>query len=243
MIENREIPHIIHYCWFGGKKKPLIIQKCIKTWRDMYPDWEIIEWNETNYDVHKNKYIDEAYKQKKWAFVADYARFDILNQYGGINLDTDVKVIKRIPKELLALEAFTGFESGGKVAPGLIFASQPHTEFLNNVLEMYDNMEYNQDFTICDIVTELLNKQGLICDNSKQTVCNVTVFPEEFFCAFDHETQLSNITEETISTHLYFASWAPKRNKIKYKVIKCVALFLGKDRYLNIKNKIKKHLV
>ena len=82
------IPKIIHYCWFGYKKKPRLIQKCIASWRTYMPDWEIREWNEENYDVNKNSYIQKAYEEKMWAFVVDYARFDILNQFGGVFLDT-----------------------------------------------------------------------------------------------------------------------------------------------------------
>ena len=104
------IPKRIHYCWFGNNPKPRLIQKCIASWKRMLPDWEISEWNETNYDVTKNAYIAEAYKQKKWAFVVDYARFDILNQYGGVFLDTDVELLKPIPDSFLAYQAFTGFD-------------------------------------------------------------------------------------------------------------------------------------
>ena len=100
------IPHKIHYCWFGYNKKPKLIEKCIASWKKYLPDWEIIEWNESNYDVYKNAYISEAYRQKKWAFVADFARFDILNEHGGVFLDTDVELLRPIPEAFLEYEAF-----------------------------------------------------------------------------------------------------------------------------------------
>ena len=65
------IPKIIHYCWFGGAKKSKLIQKCMKSWRKFCPDYEIKEWNETNFDVHCCKYVEDAYAAKKWAFIAD----------------------------------------------------------------------------------------------------------------------------------------------------------------------------
>ena len=117
------IPKIIHYCWFGYNKKPELIEKCIESWHKFLPDWEFREWNESNYNVNKNEYIKEAYKQKKWAFVSDYARFDILNQYGGVYLDTDVELLKPISDEILQHEAFTGFQSNNRVNPGLIYGS------------------------------------------------------------------------------------------------------------------------
>ena len=94
------IPKIIHYCWFGGKEKPKDVLDCIASWKKYCPDYKIIEWNETNYDVHKNQYMSDAYKERKWAFVSDYARIDVVYTYGGIYLDTDVEVIKPLNEHM-----------------------------------------------------------------------------------------------------------------------------------------------
>lgn len=90
------IPKVIHYCWFGKNKKSKLIIKCIKSWKRICPEYKIIEWNESNYNIDCNDYVREAYKSQKWAYVADYARFDILNQYGGVYLDTDVELIRSL---------------------------------------------------------------------------------------------------------------------------------------------------
>ena len=90
------IPKKIHYCWFGGNPLPEMALKCIESWKTFLPDYEIIEWNESNYDVYKNSYIREAYENKKYAFVSDFARFDILYEHGGVYFDTDVEVINSI---------------------------------------------------------------------------------------------------------------------------------------------------
>ena len=90
----KEIPHIIHYFWFGNNEKPRIVLDCIDSWKKFFPGWKIIEWNEDNYNIDKSSYTKEAYSQRKWAFVSDYARFDVLYEYGGIYLDTDAEVIK-----------------------------------------------------------------------------------------------------------------------------------------------------
>ena len=68
------IPKIIHYCWFGGKKKPEEVLRMIASWKKHCPDYEIKEWNESNFNIHLNRYTEEAYQQKKWAFVSDVAR-------------------------------------------------------------------------------------------------------------------------------------------------------------------------
>ena len=93
------IPKIIHYCWIGTKEKPESVQYCIESWKKFCPDYEIIEWNESNYFT-KNEYMKEAYEAKKWGFVPDYARLDIIYNYGGIYPDTDVEIIKSFDEYL-----------------------------------------------------------------------------------------------------------------------------------------------
>ena len=241
------IPKRIHYCWFGNNPKPRLIQKCIASWKRMLPDWEISEWNETNYDVTKNNYIAEAYKQKKWAFVVDYARFDILNQYGGVFLDTDVELLKPIPDSFLEYQAFTGFESEQTVNPGLIYASQSNQSVLQAIMNTYENKQFGEKINgrrehIVDIVTGVLDSKGLKKDNSFQVIEGIAIFPKEYFCCFNHETQSFEIGSETISVHHYAASWSPWYRRAYFRTIKYIAKILGKTRYLRIKQSILKYM-
>ena len=102
------IPQTIHYCWFGGNPLPESAQKCIASWRRYFPDWEIKEWNESNFDVDSIPYTTQAYRAKKYAFVSDYARFKILYEHGGVYFDTDVEVIKSF-NDILGWGPFMGF--------------------------------------------------------------------------------------------------------------------------------------
>ena len=86
------IPKIIHYCWFGRNEKPEKIQKCIESWKIHLSDYQIIEWNEDNFDYNLLTYTKDAYNAKKYAFVSDVARVKALYEMGGIYLDTDVMV-------------------------------------------------------------------------------------------------------------------------------------------------------
>ena len=99
------IPKIIHYCWFGGNPKPQILLNCIESWKKFCPDYEIIEWNESNFDVNFCAYSTRAYEAKKWAFVSDIARIKIIYDYGGIYLDTDV-LLKNSLDNLLLYDAW-----------------------------------------------------------------------------------------------------------------------------------------
>ena len=103
------IPKIIHYCWFGRKPKSEEFNKYLESWKRFCPDYEIKEWNESNFDLNKNDYCREAYEAKKWAFVADYVRLKVLEKYGGIYMDTDVELIKSLDK-FLHYNAFMCFE-------------------------------------------------------------------------------------------------------------------------------------
>ena len=107
---KQQIPKVLHYFWFGRTEFPELEQKCLDTWSEKCPDYEIIRWDESNYDISKNKYMKQAYEAKKWGFVPDYARLDVVYRYGGIYLDTDVEVVKCFDS-LLNLSAFVGFES------------------------------------------------------------------------------------------------------------------------------------
>lgn len=114
------IPKIIHYCWFGGGPISEADRKCIESWKKYCPDYKIIEWNEQNFEISANRYAQQAYEAKKYAFVSDYARLAVVYEYGGIYLDTDVELVRPLD-ELLELPGFMGFQNNNEVATGLGF--------------------------------------------------------------------------------------------------------------------------
>ncbi len=115
---DKSIPKIIHYCWFGGKPLPKMANKCIASLKKYLPDYEIKQWDESNFDVNIIPYTQQAYEAKKYAFVSDYARFWILYNYGGLYFDTDVKVIKSMEDRIM-IEVAVALE--GKDPVCLIF--------------------------------------------------------------------------------------------------------------------------
>ena len=136
------IPKIIHYCWFGRNPLPESATKCIASWRKFFPDYEIKEWNEDNFDINIIPYTAEAYSVKKYAFVSDYARFWILYHYGGLYFDTDVEVIKNM-YDIIDRGPFMGIEvdanegSSPAIAPGLGLGAESYMKLYRDVLDYY----------------------------------------------------------------------------------------------------------
>lgn len=242
------LPKVIHYCWFGGNKLPISAVKCINSWKKFFPDYEIKEWNETNYDVRKIPYIAEAYDEKKYAFVSDYARFDILYQFGGLYFDTDVEVIKKLD-DIVARGPFMGFEIDAgnteqtdfTVAPGLGLGVNPGREFYKNMLDLYTSLHFkNSDgtlntTTIVVYTTEMLKKAGLKNQEGIQNVAGITIYPSEYFCPISVRDGKLRITPQTRTIHHYDQSWQSPVRKYGRKVV----LALGGEK---LKKRIKRFL-
>lgn len=222
--EKNMIPKIIHYCWYGHNKKSKLIRKCINSWKEYFPDYKIIEWNESNSDISINSYVKKAYEEKKWAFVSDYMRMYVLYKYGGIYFDTDVEVLKKFPQSVLNNSCFTGIESFSKlINPGLVFGCEPHNLVVKQVLDSYnfdqfENVSIDRIKTINMRITDLLKKSGYLLEDKEQTVSGIHIYPSEVFCAYDGVNRVTKITVNSLSTHHYAASWFPWHRKLRLRV-------------------------
>ena len=207
------IPKIIHYCWFGKGPLPPLAEKCISSWKKYLPDYKINRWDETNYDVHSIQYISEAYNAHKYAFVSDYARFDIIYKYGGLYFDTDVELIAGID-DIIIDGPFLGFEKSSMgVNSGLGFSGEAGEPLLREILDSYlnssfinDNGSHNLE-TVVDRVTKILVRKGLQIVDTKQSVGGVTIYPSDYFCPKDIKTGKLTITGNTRSIHHFDGSW------------------------------------
>ena len=216
------IPKVIHYCWFGGNELPESALKCIESWKKYCPEYEIKEWNESNFDVNGCAYVKEAYQAKKWAFVSDYARFKILYENGGVYFDTDVELIRPID-DIIAQGGFMGTENevsgkngGLNVAPGLGLAVAPGNAFYCEMLEVYHRSRFVKGDgslnlkTVVAYTTELLREKGLEDKNEIQQIVGIYVYPKEYFCPLDYASGKLDVTQQTRSIHHYSATWHGK---------------------------------
>lgn len=212
------IPKVIHYCWFGSNKMPRAAKKCIKSWEKYCPDYEIICWNEENFDFSQNQYAKEAYEAGKWAFVSDYARLKIIYDYGGIYMDTDVELLKSLDP-LLKYKGYMGFDNSGKVATGLGFGAEKGNEIIGAMLKDYDNIHFNLPDGGCDLTpcpdrnSATLTRLGMNFKNIDQTFNDVRFLAAEYLSPMDYYSGKKHITPNTYSIHLYAASWTSSVSK------------------------------
>ena len=239
------IPKKIHYCWFGGNPLPKSAVKCINSWKKYCPDYEIIEWNEDNFDINQNGYTRMCYEQRKFAFLSDYVRLLVVYQNGGLYFDTDVELIKN-PDFLLENESFFGFEgetietSGNQLAEvntGLGFGAIQNSSVLQTMLNEYDPLlDGKNGVVMCPkLNTAGLKKAGLNCDGTYQKYDWATIYPKDYFNPYESTTGRLNKTTNTVSIHWYNGSCLTKSQKLRSFISKPFHRFFGDDCFKFLK--------
>lgn len=247
------IPKKIHYCWFGGNKLPESAQKCIDSWKKYFPEYEILQWNEDNYNVRKNEYIRGAFESKKYAFVSDYVRFDVLYRYGGLYFDTDVEVICSFD-DILKNGSYMGCEIDGNgssdvsilVNPGLGMAAPKGIELYKEILNYYDEQKFydsNGDINTTTVVirtTQILLEKGLKNIPEIQKVGQITIYPKEYFNPRNNNTGMLQKTNNTHSIHWYAQSWVSTKERLRSKITRPIHRIFGENCFNEIKKILKK---
>lgn len=216
------IPKKIHYCWFGGNPLPELVQNCIASWKKYCPDYEIIEWNESNFDVNFCAYTKEAYEAKKWAFVSDVARLYALVHCGGIYMDTDVEVLKPLD-QFLQYQAVSGFESEERVLTCMMACEKDNVMF-REFLDEYQNAHFLKSDGSFDLTTNVVRitktclKYGLVPNNTLQTVNTFTLFPVDFFSPKNYLTGELVLTENSYMIHHFDGSWKSPTDKLYHEI-------------------------
>ena len=235
------IPKKIHYCWFGGNPMPNIVKKCIKSWKKKCPDYEIVLWNEENFDINCNSFVKKAHEMKAWAFVSDYARLKIVYDNGGIYLDTDVEVLKNLD-ELLNNKAFFGVQQCEKqINTGLCFGAEKNNDIIKKMLDIYANIKFENDKKeqfLCPILnTNVLEKIGYNYSNEIQEIKNkILIYPPKYFDPIAPGNSENLLSKDSFSIHHYSATWTNTNNKIKRKIIN----FIGQKKINYIKKIIRR---
>lgn len=206
------IPKKIHYFWVGGNELPDKFKVNIDSWKEKNPEYEIIQWDESNYDFCQDKYTLQAYKSKQWGFVPNIARLKVIYQFGGIYLDTDVKAIASMDSLLCDL-AFFNMGNADTVNRGSGFGAVKGAKVIEEMLAEYEGVEFCnetgkplkiQDHMYCHPV---LKKRGFRLDNTYQKKDGVVLYPSEVMSPLTITGMKNNITPKTISIHEKAGSW------------------------------------
>lgn len=226
------IPKKIHYVWVGGKEIPKDLKRCLKTWEKHLKDYEIIEWNENNFDIKSHPFVEAAYKNKKWAFVSDYIRMWALYHYGGIYLDTDNIVLDSFDK-LLNDRSFVGFENENFPFTAAFGAEKNHP-LLKDILDYYDslkdysfNFENNNTISVSDI---LIKKYGCQLGNKEQIIKEgIHVYKDTILC---------NPSKDSVCIHVFTGTWLNNKKSLMVKIVRFLKLRITTKRRASIYQKL-----
>lgn len=246
IITNQRIPKIIHSIWIGNGKKSKIMEKSMESWKKFCPDYQIMEWNESNFDIENScSYVREAYQEKKWAFVSDYIRLKVLYEYGGIYLDTDMEILRNIDK-FLTNDGFLCTESHHTVSTALL-AAKPRADWVKDLLEEYEILKFiNPDGTYNKLpntkrVQKYLEEKYKYSwsNEAQELVSGLVIYPSEYFSPLNCFTGVLSMSDHTYSIHHYDNTWKSKKDKIKKKIMQIGTRIIGEDnraRLVGLKN-------
>lgn len=232
-----KIPKKIHYFWFGGKE---ISEKCkryIETWKRFCPDYDIVRWDESNYDITKNQYMYEAYSVGKYGFVPDYARLDIIYNHGGIYLDTDIELCKNLDN-LLCDNSFFSVDFEGCVNTGSGFGAIQYNPIISDMMRAYENEHFidkdgNMNLKPCHhYQNPILKKAGFVITQRYQKIDGNVLYPCEVLAPISTYSGIERITEKTHSIHRAELSWISDSERAgRERFRNKVALRINKDLF------------
>lgn len=229
-----QIPKIIHYCWFSGNTLPQYLKECISTWREQCPDYEIIRWDESNYDVKKYKYTEGAFNLRKWGYIPDIVRLEVLYEMGGFYFDTDVKIIKNL-EDLRYQESFCGRERAGHVNFGGGSGCAPHSKIVKEILDfrkdepfILKDGRFNAEASGYYETTPLM-KIGLEIEDVNQKLDGINVYASEYFSPYNYINGENIQNNNTYSIHYFSGSWLEGGEKLRKET---------REKYLTIRDEL-----
>jgi len=227
------IEKTIHYVWLGNKEIPENYSAFIRGWREFHPDWEIVKWSEENFDCEGNSWVKAAIEQENWALAADVIRSNVLLNYGGVYLDTDIELFKPLNELVAENDFFIGYETDFWFGCAVLGAKKGH-RIIREVYERY--------LTPCE---ELNSSSNMLCvlnfstsikrlynpkldGKTKKIQDNALLLSTEYFFPKNYITHRITITENTVAMHHLSSKWHSIGKRIGRKIAKGLRLILGK---------------
>lgn len=257
------IPKIIHYTWFSNDPFPAEVQNCIDSWHHYMPDYEFRLWDMASVQNIDSPFLQEALRERKWAFASDFVRLYAVYHHGGIYLDTDVMVFKSYDR-LLNDRAFIGRENSIHVEGGSTdvylsshcFGAQQGDPFIERCLNYYEDRHFvtSKDATLpmslrydtkilpfiqSEIASQMGYNSSALMNTQQRCDGDLTIYPSWYFDCTEQR-------DESYCRHLALGAWREKRSKqekitlgykIKWRVEAFFRRMLRKRGYLMIEMK------
>lgn len=213
------IPKVVHYCWFGKGEMSALSKRCLESWSEKLPGFEIKCWDESNAPL-EIQFVKDMLEQKKWAFASDYVRLYALFTEGGIYLDTDMEVVQDF-SPLLEDECFIGYEAPGRVNTGAMGAARG-SEFVKACMDlMSERHARKKEYWIApEIASSILGSFPALA----------IAYPEHYFYPFNpydsnrstSVLMLLDIKPDTYAIHHWSHSWNLDFTERLFKFLKRV---------------------
>lgn len=241
------IPKLIHFCWIGESDKPIEVIEQIEDWKKLLKDYEIVEWNENNFNIENScQYVKEAYLNKKWAFVTDYMRLKVLYEYGGIYLDTDVEVLK-VFDDLLENRSFICREGKYSLCTAVIGAEK-ESRWIGEIIQLYDKREaYNLKGQFDTTPNSIYLYEYFMSNYDEfkkyyqsHMFGECMVYSSDYFSPINYNTMKKHMTDNTYTIHHYLGSWKDDKSKLKAIILSIITRIMGEDKRENLRKWIKK---
>lgn len=235
------IPKKIHYCWFGRGALPKLAEKCIASWKKYCPDYEIILWNEDNFDINACPYVKEAYENRKFAFVSDYVRLYAIYTQGGIYMDTDVEVVAPLDG-YLHHQGFSGFEDTDRISTG-VMAGEKGFPLFETLMKDYDGRHFVKEAGAFDMttnvvtITHILRNNGFVPNGEYQEINGLALYPRDVFSPLDDATGIMYKSEDTAAIHWFNKSWIPLHLRVRSRITKVFHRVFGVNCFAFLKRR------
>ena len=205
----------------------------LASWKKFAPGFELREWNEDNFDFSLCEWSRDAYAVGMWAFVADYARFKVLYEYGGVYMDVGSELVRDITP-LMKHIPFTAIEELSLTATtGLIVAVEPHDPLIGACVAKYESMKFTNDpvfleqTTVNEVFTSELEKMGFKRVDEEQRFGDWLVLDSRAFNPV-YGFGGYHVRPCTYSIHRSSGSWVEPKYRIKRDVVRKCSPFLGR---------------
>lgn len=232
------IPKIIHACWLGKATMPEEQQEFVEGWKKVLPDFEIKVWTDETFSQYldDSAFVKECIRLKKYGFLADYFRFFVLYNYGGIYIDTDVELKKDLTP-FLNSKTFMGFIFDSSIGTALIGSEKGNPlmlEWLNLLKSDFDN---KGTFTVSnDWITKyfLDNFADFRLNGKRQSLdCGIELYPKDYFERY----QINKKSGGGYAEHHCVGSWnddkvPPLKKFIKKLLPRAIVSYFGHKKFI-----------